>query len=221
MILRTAIQNNENGQAIMDSLVSKLSPEAQDHWKKMNHGRREHWIQLWQWVHDAMKPKYGPEDIEQFFVSDELSADERQRLLEMPRVEMKNELERLYLGSKEGVDNRAPFWRDFGDGGRGPRSGPGDMGMGRGEPGGRPGDRPRGFQSGPPDQRVGPDGPPRDQQFDRDRPPGPGPGGPRMRPEDRPDNGRPGRRPRRPGEDDGAPQNGAPPGEQSPPPDPR
>jgi hypothetical protein len=184
-ILREAIQNNEYGEEAMDRLVGTLSQETQDHWKRLGRRRRERWFQLWQWIHDALQPTWGPEKLERFFTSDKLTPDERQKLLDMPRTEMKNELEKLYLGSEVGIDNRLPFIREFGDGGRGPRN-----------------------RLRPPDEPFRRGGPPGESRLDRDRRPGGGPRGPG--PEDRFEGGQPNDRPRQPPNDRPPPQGGPP-----------
>ena len=54
--------------------------------------------QLYEWIHQAIQTKWGPEDLERFFTNN-LTNDERQRLLNMPRANMEAELERLHLKS--------------------------------------------------------------------------------------------------------------------------
>jgi hypothetical protein len=200
-IVLAAIRNNEYGEATTDELVSKLSPEAQEHWNKLGRGRRERWFQVWQWMWDALNPKLGPEELEQFFVSDKLTPDERQKLLELPRSEMKSKLQQLYLSSQFGIENRMQFFREFGEGGRGPRGGPGPF-----EPRG-PGPRPLDFGDGP---RFGPGRPP-SERFERGGPPGSERRGPR--PDDRMDDGRRGDRRRGPANDQRPPDGPPPRGE--------
>jgi hypothetical protein len=193
-----ALRNKEFRDAMMDRLVGSLSPEAQDHWNKLGRGGEQR-VQFAQWFREALQPA-GPEELEGFF-SKELSPEDRQRLLDMPRAEMKSELERLYLRSESGLDDRLLrfLWREFGEGGRGPRNGPGPPEMPR------PGEGPGGFQpGGPPPNGPRPPGEPR---FDRDR--RLGPDGPRGRlPNDRPEGGRPDGRPPLP--NDRPPPDGSP-----------
>lgn len=167
LILRMALLNNDYSRETSDALVNQLSPAARNHWQKVAGNRRARWEQLSVWIHEALKPQWGPADLEKFFNDEnntKLTNDERARLLDLPRSEMRSELEKLYLSSEAGIDNHLPMWREF-EGMRGPR-GPG------GDPG-RPRDRGPGF---------GPDGPPPGEGF---RPPGP-PGGPEFDRDGRP-----------------------------------
>ena len=205
-ILFRLLFDPETRRPTVDRLISKLSPEAQAHWDEVvKHSRHERdaFGQFLQWKDDALRVQRGPTELEQYFV-DKLTDKERQELLDMPRSEMKSRLEHMYVSSEHGIDTdtRIPFMRDFGDGPRGMRNGPG---------------------GGPPDMdRPGEGrprfGPPRDDpRFDRDRPPGPD--GPRGRgSDDRPENGRPGRRPPRRPDDGGPPRES--PSDQPPPPPP-
>jgi hypothetical protein len=213
LIVIHALQNDENIEASIDRLISKLSPEANSQWQRVTEGRRDlRRQQLWRWLRDAWPRKGTPQDLEEFFVSEKLSNDERQRLLEMDRRKMEAELERLYLSSELDIDGRLQFFRDSNERRRGPRpegeSPPNDGPRAEGPPR-RPG-------GPPPDGRLGPGGPP-EERFDRDRPPGPrGPDG--RRPEDRREGPGPGERFRRPpGE---GPDGRFAPGQQPPPPPP-
>lgn len=209
LIVKMALANNEHSTATSNELVSQLSTAAQKRWQKVAKDRRERFEQMYVWFHDALRPQWGPAEFEKFF-SDEnnpsLSNDQRARLLDLPRPEMRSELEKLYLGSEAGVDNRLPQWREFDI--RGLR-GPGDPGRPRDRgPDFGPGGPPRGEGFGPPGPQ---DGPP----LDRDGRPIP-PERFRGRRDDRREGGRPDG-PRR------GPNDGSPPGppEQPPPPPPR
>jgi hypothetical protein len=196
-IVREALNDNETRERTINQLLSNLSRETREHWNKLPRWRRDRPSgQLYEWIHEAVQPKWGPADLERFFASDKLNNDERQMLLDKPKAEMEAELERLYLKSELGIDERWQHFRESGERGRGPRNGPGP-----GPPeGGRPGTGPQRRPDGQPfEPRFGPDGPPRD-------------GGMRgPRPEDR-EGGRPGDRPRRPPNDgprpDGPPRPG-------------
>jgi hypothetical protein len=180
-ILREAMRNEKNGEATVDRLLSKLSREANDHWNKLPAWRPDKKLsQLSEWIHESIKPKWKPEDLERFFTSDKLSNDKRQELLNMPRSKMDAELERLYLKSELQIDDRWPLWREFGEGMRGPRNGP--PGLGPPEGGRPPAGRSR-RPDGPPPQDFGPDGR-RRETFDRERDHRPGPGGRQRRPSD-------------------------------------
>jgi hypothetical protein len=194
------MQNDERREQLQERLIADLSAPAQDHFESLR--PRDQRRQLWRWIRDALQPDYGPQELQAYFVSDKLTADQREELLGLPRAEMEERLERMYLGSQLGWNDRD--WRDdfrgprgFGRDGRGPDRGPRDW-DGRGGPDGRG-----------PDGRGGP---PRDfegRRFDRGpggRPPGPPPfGGPRDW-DDRP-----------PPPFDGPPPNGGPHPEEGPP----
>jgi hypothetical protein len=205
-----ALRNDDNRDAVVNRLMSKLSREANDHWNKLPSWRQDkrqdkRLAQLLEWIHQAIQTKWTPEDLERFFVSDKLSNDKRQELLNMPRAKMQAELERLYVASQLQIDDRWKLLRDIGDFMRGPRNGPPGPGQGPPEDGRFGPGRPRRPDGPPPGEDFG-DGPPPRERFDRDRPPGPGPGR-GMRPDGGPNEGPPnGRPPRRPP--------GPPPGEQ-------
>jgi hypothetical protein len=177
----------------IERILSKLSGDARKHYHELpNWPRDRRRRQLSEWIHEALDTRLKPEDLEEFFASsDRLTADQRQRLLDMPREEMKVSLERLYLRTELGIDEPWPLGREFGDRPRGPRGeGPPDAG--------RRGEGPyRGPQGLPPDERFRREGP-RDERTDRNRPQfvpderrGP-------RPEDIRDGGRPRRPPNGP-----------------------
>jgi hypothetical protein len=175
----------------IERILGKLSDEARTHYRALpNWPRDRRRRQLSEWMQEATETRLKPEDLEQFFAtSDKISADLRQKLLDMPREEMRVALERLYLKTELGIEEPWPLMREFGEGRRGPRDGPRDGG----NPDGRPdrrrdGPPPRGPDGPPRNDRIGPDGGP--PEFDPDRPRlGPG-GRPVMRPEDGPDGDR-------------------------------
>jgi hypothetical protein len=186
-------------------LLNNLSEDVKNHWNNLPRWPRERRRnQLTEWLHEASQPKWGPQDLEKFFLSDKLSQDEKQRLLEMPRAKMDAELERLYLKSELNIE--------FSDALRGQRGRFGD----RPPEGGRPGENWRGEGPPPRGERFGPERRP-GERFDRDRPPRPD--GPRGM---GPDEGPPGRR-RPPGNGfspDGPPDGPPPRREGEPPPPP-
>jgi hypothetical protein len=136
-------------------LIGALSPAAQAHWESLGRSQREFGRarQLWMWIQDAMNLKADPKKLEEFFASDKLQPDEKQRLLNQPRAEMDAALERMYIRSELGIDNPAQF---LGDG-----AGPG---------------RPRGpVIIGPPRDGDGPRRPPVFGPGQERRPPPPAP----------------------------------------------
>jgi hypothetical protein len=148
---------------VQEFLISRLSPAIQDHMDSLS--RRQRTRQLREWCRDALDPRFGPQELEEFFVEG-LDNDQREQLLSLPQTEMRAQLEQLYLGSQVGL--RGPDWlRDDGPG-RFERGGPGPPNRGRrdrfiedGPP--RRGPPPREFDNGQPDRRRSdrrPDGPP-------------------------------------------------------------
>lgn len=203
LILGKALMNNDYSRETSDALVNQLSPAARNHWQKVAGNRRARWEQLSVWIHEALKPQWGPADLEKFFNDEnntKLTNDERARLLDLPRSEMRSELEKLYLSSEAGIDNRLPMWREF-ESVRGPRGPGGDSGRPRDRgPGFRPDGPPPGEEFGPPGLHGGPpldrDGRPippdriRGRRGD-DRREGGRPDGPRLGPSDGPPPGPP------------------------------
>lgn len=199
--------------SVMDELANKLSLKAKDHFNRIPHWQYDQRRrQMLAWIHDALDTKTMPEDLEKFF-ADKVPLETRQKLLDMPKSEMDVALEKLYLRSELGIDERFPMLREFGEGNRGPRNPPRD---GERPPGGRAEGR-RG--EGPP---PSPDGFPRDERFGPDGPPpGFGPDGrplgpPRPREEGPRRGNRPPRDRERPDEPPG-PRFDSPPGEDGPP----
>jgi hypothetical protein len=177
------MQNDQRRRQLQDRLTARLSPEAQEHLDGLE-GRRRTW-QLVSWIYDALEPKFGSRNLEQFF-AEELTNDQREYLLGLPLTEMEAQLQQMYMRSQVGLqDDDFPrrFWR-VGPGGRGPEE--------------------RGRRDGPP-RDFGP------ERFDGPRPFPPGASGPPPGPPPR--NGRDWRRPPRgmgppnggPRRDDGPP----------------
>lgn len=184
--LVTAIRNGAKIDELIGRLVQTLSPEAQDHWKALKN-ERERKVQFAQWLRDVAATGKD-EELEAFFASDEVSPDDRQRLLERSREQMKRDLEEMYLHSEFGID-----LSEFGDRGRVPGFGP-EM-----------------RRSAPPPDGGGPpfgDGP----GGRRGPGPGRGPGGPfRPRPNERFEEFGPPGPPPRPGDQPQSPPQGPPP----------
>jgi len=209
-ILFTALRAEDLNGDTTNRLVSKLSPEARQHWNDMPKWRQDRrWREMLMWIRESMQTKTTGDDLQTFFL-EKLSNDKRQELLNMPRAKMEAELERLYRDSQLQFDGRWSSLREFGEAMRGPRNGP----PGDGPPDGGP-EFGRRRPGGPDEFGPPPDG--RDR-FDRGR--GPRPDGPRGI---GPDDGPPGRR-RPPGDHfppDGPPPDGPrPPREGEPPPPP-
>jgi hypothetical protein len=172
LILEYQLWNPGTREAARGRLVSVLSPDSQEHWRRLGRRPQDQAQQLRQWIREAFKPSWGPKELEDFFAGEEISNADRERLLNLPSAEMRAELEKMYLNHE---------WRGFADfmGASGMRPG-GDRGGMR--PDGPPPDRPP-RPGGPPDElergrfRSGPDdrrGPPDNLRERR-----PAPGGPR------------------------------------------
>jgi hypothetical protein len=185
LILHHELRDEERAGPTLRRLIDQLSPDTQAQWERMGRwrGDMQRLQQLSRWIFEAMQPKWGAGELEEFFAGESLDANERQRLLELPRAEMETELGRLYLISEFGLPEKGQWLRDFRGAGGLPRNltGPDRRewrpeGPGRGGPGGppppdvnRPGRGPRG-QGG----MRGPV-PPGERPRDRRPPDGPGP----------------------------------------------
>ena len=175
VIIGRDMQNDDRRRKLLDRLTGHLSPEAQDYLNSLD--GRQRMRQLWRWVYDALGPKFGPQNLEQFF-TDELNDDQRAYLLGLPHSDMEVQLQQMYMRSQVGLqddDFLRRFWRGDPDG-RGGRDRDRDRDRDRG-----PDDRPDG--RGPRDgrgrgfDREGFDGPPPPPPGGRG-PRGMGPGGP-------------------------------------------
>jgi hypothetical protein len=157
MVVLWELRNDERDRRTTDRLVEQLSPEARQYWEGLSR-RRGRQIsrgdQLGRWIFEAMRPTWGPEELEQFFAKD-LNNTERERLLRLPPDEMQRRLEHLYLASKFGIRDSEEWEGMFG-----PRGGflPGPRG-----PGGPEGPGPGGSRGGPPPDIIRPGGPPPDE----------------------------------------------------------
>jgi hypothetical protein len=147
-------------------LTAPLSEEAQSYLDRLEGRQRQR--QLGRWVFEALTPKIGPQNLQEFFVN-RLTDDQREYLLGLPRADMDDQLRQMYARSRVGLhDDDVP--REFGWGRPGERRGGRD---GRG-PRDRDGQRPRGEFEG--DRFDGPPGRRRPNGDSRpDRPPGPPP----------------------------------------------
>jgi hypothetical protein len=152
MILSRELQDDDAAEQARRRIVAQLSPEARSHLERLGRwNRRLQRYQLWQWIRDALQPKWGAGELEAFF-AEELDNSQRERLLNLPQGEMKAELERLYLINEFGFRG--------GERGIGPDRTDHRPGLGERESGGR--DRGRPPQQPPPHRRrpPPPDGPP-------------------------------------------------------------
>jgi hypothetical protein len=165
--IRELFQEKDNNKRaeMEERLISKLSPDSQAHFKSLAKSPRpyDRARQMAIWVREAMDPRVEPEELEDFFASeDKLLPDKRQELLDKPRAKMEAELKYLYFSWKLGIPNPGPMFGDVGEGGRMPWGGP----DGPPRDGGGP-NRPPGIGR---EQR--PDGPPGERRQ-RNRPPRP------------------------------------------------
>jgi len=177
LILEDQLWNPATREAARERLVSVLSSESQEHWRRLRRRPQDAQArQLRQWIGEAFKPSWGPKELEDFFAND-ISNTDRERLLDMPAADMRAELERLYLTHE---------WRGFAEFLRGPGTRPGgERGGPRPDgtpperstrPGGSPDEIQRGrFRPGPNDRP----GPPPEEFRGRRPPPGDRPGPPR------------------------------------------
>jgi hypothetical protein len=166
-LIEWEMRDDDRRQDLQDRLTAELSPAAQEYFDRLE--GRQRGRQLRRWAMDALRPKFGPQDLEQFFV-DDLSADQRADLLGLPRAEMEEQLMQWYMSSQVGLRDRDwPGWFGRGGPGRGPWNpdrGPRERGRRGGGPpefDGRGFER-RPFPDGPPPPPGGPrpDGPPPD-----------------------------------------------------------
>src|SRR5207253_6716354 len=74
-IVGRELRNEETRQ----KLVSVLSDEAQKRIKSL--GPVQQQMLLFRWIRDALQPKWGPGELEKFFLSDELTNTQREQLL--------------------------------------------------------------------------------------------------------------------------------------------
>jgi hypothetical protein len=174
LILQSQLWNPETREATRERLVNVLSPDSQDHWRRLRRRSQEAQAQqLWQWIREAFKPNWGPKELEDFFAGQDISNADRERLLNLPSAEMRTELEKMYLNHE---------WRGFAEALREPGVRPGGP-RGGFRPDGPPPERPP-RHGGPPEEfenrrfRPGPDerrGPPPDNLRERREPGGPPP----------------------------------------------
>jgi anti-sigma-K factor RskA len=164
-LIEWQMRDDDARRNIQDHLTAGLSPAAQEYFDRLEGRERERQLRRWAW--DALWPKFGPQALEQFFVND-LSVDQRDDLLALPRAEMEEQLKKWYMSSQVGLRDRDwPGWFGRGGPGRGPwnpdRGPRGRRGGGRPEFDGRGFER-RPFPDGPPPPPGGPrpDGPPPD-----------------------------------------------------------
>jgi len=98
IVLSWALRQDRRDDRTRDRLIDQLSPEAQEYWERVGRrGRSRRQDLLWHWIRQAMQPRWGPRELEDFFESEKLGDDQRARLLSLPADEMQAQLERLYL----------------------------------------------------------------------------------------------------------------------------
>ena len=184
-ILFRELRDDRRRTELQDRLTADLSAPAQERLQSLRRWERARQMHLW--IREALQPKYGPNELQAYFASDKLSNDQREELLSLPRAEMEERLERMYVDSQLGLSDadwangwgrdgpaRGPRDGEFGPGGRDGRDGPPR------EFEGRPFDRGPGRPPGPPPGPGGrlPDGRPRDwRNWPPRRGDGPPPGG--------------------------------------------
>jgi hypothetical protein len=189
-ILGREMQSDRRREQLENRLTASLSEEAQAYLDQLEGWRRQQ--QLGRWVFEALRPKFGPQNLEEFFANS-LTDDQREYLLGLPRAEMDERLQQMYARSQvglrdDGVPGR-PWWGRPGERGGRDRNGKHDRDArgGRGRDEGDRFDGPprefggRRFDGPPPGGRRGPGGP-----GGPGRPDGPPPFGPPPRDGERP-----------------------------------
>jgi hypothetical protein len=152
-------------------LISQLSSEQQEYWKHLpRRGRRNQREQLGLWIRDAMRPRWDPQELEEFFTSKKLDSNQKERLLALPNDQMQAQLERLYIADVLGLRGAEEWLGEFGPGaGFPPGPPPGRDGRGRPREGrSRDRDDSDRERSGERDERR----PPRNEGPEREPPPG-------------------------------------------------
>jgi hypothetical protein len=127
-------------------LINQLSAEQQEYWKRLpRRGRRNiQREQLGLWIRDAMRPRWGAQELEEFFASKKLDNNQKERLLTLPNDQMQAQLEQLYIADVLGLRGAEQWLGEFGPGaGIPPGPPPGRDGRGRSREG-RSRDRDRG-----------------------------------------------------------------------------
>ncbi|HEY3391290.1 MAG TPA: hypothetical protein VGK58_01190 [Lacipirellulaceae bacterium] len=105
MVLMGELRNDDRGEKTRDRLIDALGPEARAQWDRISRSdQRRRQFLLWRWIMETMQPKWGPDELEKFFVND-LDNNQRAQLLSLPSDEMQTQLERLYLASQFGLSN--------------------------------------------------------------------------------------------------------------------
>ena len=138
IVLMWALQRDNRDDRTRDRLIDQLSPAARDYWKRISRrGRRARQDLLLQWIRQAMRPRWGAGELEEFF-TEKLDNDQRAQLLSLPADEMQAQLERLYIFNELRLRDTDDWLPGFGDS----DSLPGDP-PGRGRPDGRRGERSR------------------------------------------------------------------------------
>jgi hypothetical protein len=100
------IRNEEGAKLARDRIAEALDAETTALLDRLNPRARQ--LQLWQWIREAMQPKWTPGELERFFAK-ELDTTQRERLLNLPPGEMQSELEQMYLASQLGFRGGLPL----------------------------------------------------------------------------------------------------------------
>jgi hypothetical protein len=189
LIIGREMWDERRSEALETRLTAPLSDEAQNHLEKLDPRSRHRQLARWVYESLAVGNRGENQNLEGYFAND-LTNDQREFLLGLPRAEMQQQLQQMYTRSQVGLREEGPPGWLFrggpgGPGGRGPR-GRGDDRDGRDRDGrdrrdGRRGDFDGPRFEGPPGRRGpgfdgprGPMGPPPDGEW---RPP-PGDGRP-------------------------------------------
>jgi hypothetical protein len=105
MVLTWELRNDDRDEKTRDRLVDALGPDARAQWDRISRrDQRRRQFLLWRWIMETMQPRWGPDELEKFFVND-LDNNQRAQLLSLPADEMQSQLSRLYLASQFGLSD--------------------------------------------------------------------------------------------------------------------
>ena len=87
-IIGRDMQNEKRRKQLENRLTASLSEEAQAYLDELDGWQRQR--QFGHWIYEALRPKFGPQNLEEFFANS-LTNDDREYLLGLPRAEMEEQ----------------------------------------------------------------------------------------------------------------------------------